>query len=157
MSIEAIRTRLVSDLGTINGVATVYKDEPVIFPTSADMPAFILSMRDPMVTVQSRTNSSVEYMWHFDLVFLLKPEGLGTVDENMSALEDFIKLTIDTLYANFSGGNTWSVINKDTGTLDFSGGIITRANAPEGTARVWGWTGILDVTEFVETTMSSGT
>jgi len=157
MSIDAIRTRLVTDLGAITGVSKVYKDTPDLFPENADMPCFVLSMRDPMVTAQSMTNSSVDYTWAFDLTFMYKPEGLGNVAENLSALEDFIKLTVDKLFANFTGAGTWKMINKDTGGLQFSGGILTRPNAPDNQGRVWGFTATLDVTEEISTVMATGT
>lgn len=157
MSINAIRARLVTDLGAITGVTKVFHDEPDIFPSPPDMPCFILSMRDPMVTATGDTNSSIAYTWHFDLTFIFKPAELGNVAENMSALEDFIKLTVDKMSANITGGGTWQNWNKDSDTLDFSGGILTRPNAPENQGRVWGWTCALDITESVTTTMSAGT
>lgn len=156
MSINSIRARLVTDLGAITGVTKVYHDVPNVFPAPADMPCFILDMRDPMVTTRSETNSSVDYTWHFGLTFVFKPEGLGNPDENFSSLEDFIKLTVDKLYANFTGGGTWARINKDDNTLTFSGGVLTLDNAPESTGRVWGFIGTLDVTEEVTTTMGTG-
>ena len=114
-------------------------------------------MRDPRVTTTSRTSGSVDFTSHFDLTLLYKPEGLGNPDENMTSLENFIKLTIDALYGNFSGGGTWDVINKDTNTLEFSGGVLLLEGLLEGTTRAWGFSGTLDVTEFVLVTMNSGT
>jgi hypothetical protein len=156
MPISEIRTRLGNDLQAINGVVGVFYDEPDVFPAPADMPAFVLSMREPMLTAQAHNNTHVDYTWHFDLTLLYKPEGLGNPAENLSGLENLIKLTIDKLFANASGGDTWIALNKDDGTLEFSGGILTRGNAPDATNRVWGFTCTLDITEFVETTFSAG-
>lgn len=159
MSIELIRTRLVSDLGSIAGIKKVFHEDPDLFPEAAEMPCFTLSMRTPMLSVVARTNSTADYTWMFDLTMLYKPEGLGNVAENLSGLEDFIKLTADKLFANFGGGGTWSMINKDVGSgtqLDITGGILTRPNAPDNQGRVWGFTCTLDVTEIVNTTMAIG-
>ena len=156
MSINAIRARLVTDLGAITGITKVYHDIPNVAPAPPDLPCFVLDMRDPMVTTRSMTNSTVDYTWHFDLTLLFKPEGLGNPDENFSSLEDFIKLTIDKLYANFTGAGTWTLINKDTNTLEFTGGLMSITNAPDGANRFWGFVGTLDITEEVTTTMSTG-
>lgn len=157
MSIDAVRTRLVTDLGAISGVSKVFKEDPDIFPSPADMPCIILSMRDPMVTATGETNSSIEYTWHFDVTFLYKAEGLGNTAENLSGLEDFIKLFVDKMCANITGGGTWQNWNKDSNTMDISGGILNRPNAQENQGRVWGWSCPLDITESVATTMSAGT
>jgi hypothetical protein len=156
MSISLIRTRLASDLGAVAGIKRVYADVPNNTPEAPDMPCYILNMRDPMVTTRSRTNSTVDFTWHFDLTLLYKPEGLGNPDENMTGLENYIALTVDALYGSFSGGGTWDLINKDEGSLQFTGGVLTLEGQVEG-ARAWGFSGTLDVTEFVDVTMSSGT
>lgn len=157
MSINAIRARLVTDLGAISGVTKVFHDEPNTQVSPADCPAFVLAFRDPACIAQSVTNSSIEYTWNFDLTFLYKPEGLGNVDENMSAVEDYIKLTIDKLAANITGGGTWRDWNKDTGTLTFNVGILSRPNAAGEQNRYFGFMCELDITESVDTTMSAGT
>lgn len=155
MSIAAIRTRLEADLKTINSVVKVFKNEPNIAPANADCPCFVLSYRDPACFARSDTNSSIEYTWQFDVMFLYKPEGLGNLDENMSALETYIKLFVDKLSANVTGGGAWRDWNKDTGTLTFTTGILTRegASAP---SRYYGWQCDLDITESVSTTFSAG-
>lgn len=157
MSINAIRARLGTTLAAVTGISKVYTDIPNNAPAQPDMPCYILNMRDPMVTTQSRTNSSVDFTWHFDLTLLYKSEGLGNPDENMSGLEDFIKLTIDALYGDFTGAGAWDLLNKDTGTLQFGGGVLTLEGAAEGTNRAWGFSGTLDITEYVTVTMSAGT
>lgn len=156
MSIDAIRARLVTDLGAITGVQKVFKDEPNVAPAQADCPCFVLSYRNPACVATSETNSSIEYTWQFDVMFLYKPEGLGNTDANMSALEDFIKLFVDKMSANITGGGTWRDWNKDTNTLAFRAGIIERANASANT-RYYGWQCDLDITESVATTFSAGT
>lgn len=159
MSINAIRARLGTTLGAISGISRVYTDLPNTMPANPDMPCFILNMREPMVTVQSRTNSSVEYNWHFDLTCLVKSEGLGNPDENFSALEDFIKLTVDALFADFTGAGAWTLLNKDAGgvtALEFTGGILGQAEQAAESNRAWGFSGTLDVMENISTVMSAG-
>ena len=156
MSIATIRSQLSIILGGVQGVARVYADEPNMMASPPDLPCFIFSFREPALSAQSLTNSSVDYTWHFNLTFLYKPEGLGNPDENMSSLEAFIKLTIDKLFANFTGAGTWTQLNKDTGGLEFTAGLIVRVNAATEQNRYWGWTATLDISESVATTMGTG-
>jgi len=156
MSIDAIRRRLVSDLEGVAGVARVYKDAPDIAPAGADCPAFLLNWREPACIARSATNSSVEYTWQFDIKFLYAPEGVGRVEDNLGALEDFVKLFVDQMYSNFGGGGTWTLLNKDDGTMQFEIGIVTyHSGAAEH--RYWGYGVTLNITEYVTTTMSAGT
>ena len=154
MSINAIRTKLVTELGEITGVTKVYHDEPDVAPATPDLPCFILAFRDPCCLARSETNGSIEYTWQFSATFLYKDAGLGKTEENLSGLEDFIKLFVDKMGENISGAGTWRDWNKDTGTLEFTAGIIEKPNAPEST-RYWGWTCTLDITESVATTFTS--
>lgn len=156
MSISAIRERLVSDLGAINGVVRVYTDEPPLAPGAADCPCFLLSFRTPACTARSDSNSSMEYTWQFGIMFLYKPEGLGKLDENMSALEGYIKKFVDALGGSITGGGTWRDWNKDIGSLVFSAGVLTREGASVN-ARYYGWQCDLDITESVATSFSAGT
>lgn len=155
MSIALMRARLAQQLEDISGVRRVYQDEPDIAPASADCPAFVLSMREPFCTAQSAVNSSIDYTWHFDVTFLYTAAGLGSVSETLPALEAYVKKFVDSMAANISGAGTWQDWNKDTATLDFTLGILTRQNASAET-RYFGFTTTLDITEFVATTMSAG-
>jgi hypothetical protein len=159
MAIATIRERLGTTLGAISGVRRVFPDIPDIAPAQPDMPCFILNMREPMVTVQARNNTHVDFTWHFDLTCLTKSEGLGNPAQNTAELESYIASTVAALFADYSGGGAWTMINKDAGgaALDFTGGVLTLEGQLEGTARAWGFSGVLDVTEFVAVTMSSGT
>lgn len=155
MSISAVRARLQRQLEQVDGVMRVYTDEPNTAPAAADCPAFLLSFANPACDARSETNSSIEYTWHFDLKFLYKPVGLGNTDENMSALEDYIKLLVDNMAANITGAGTWQDWNKDTGSLNFAVGVleITGTETPKA---FWGFTCRLDITESVLTTMGAG-
>ena len=155
MSIDAIREKLVTTLGAISGVSKVYKDEPNVSASAPDLPAFVLSYAQPACDARSATNSSIEYTWHFNLRFLYKPEGLGNIDENMSAVEDYVKLFVDAMSANITGGGVWQDWNKDTGNLAFTVGLV-ETFAGEQSKFYWGYTVNLDITEIVMTTMSAG-
>ena len=155
MSINAIRSELQTTLAAISGVSKCYADEPNLSPDAADLPAFVLSYATPACDARSDTNSSIEYVWHFNVKFLYKPMGLGNVDENMSAVEDFVKLFVDAMAGNIAGGGVWRDWNKDTGNLSFSIGLV-ETFAGESAKYYWGYTVTLDISEIVLTTMSAG-
>lgn len=155
MSISAIRTRLAAQLESINGVTRVFADEANVAPAAADCPTFLMSFAVPACEARSATNSSIEYVWHFELRFLYKPIGLGNPAENMSALEQYIKLLVDNLSANVTGAGTWQDWNKDTGNLEFTVGVLELAGT-EANKAYWGFSCRLDITELVQTTMSAG-
>ena len=155
MSIDAIRSELQTTLAGISGVSKCYKDEPNISPDNADLPAFVISYAQPACDARSATNSSIEYTWHFNIRFLYKPVGLGNIDANMSAVEDYVKLFVDAMSANITGGGVWQDWNKDTGNLAFTVGLV-ETFAGEQSKFYWGYTVNLDITEIVTTTMSAG-
>ena len=153
-----IREKLAAVLLDLEGVRQVYANLPNEIPSN--LPAFVLEMRDPCLTTSSNVNSERLYAWHFDVTFLYTSEGQGTVDENLSGLEEFMTLFDDALCANImptdgAGGTVWDGWNKDDATLEFTAGILALPNAPENT-RYWGWHVSLDVYKRKETAMAAG-
>ena len=148
------RERLAEDLRAIAGVRRVYETFAEQMPESPDLPCFVLDVRDPFFSITGGAVGQTEDTLYLSLTFLFKAQGQGKPIENIQAIERFLILTKQKLYANFTGGGLY-LINKDTRTMAFSGYLLGKENAPVGT-RYWGFDGTLDLTMFVDTTMSAG-
>lgn len=154
VTIAQARARLASDLSKIQGVKRVYDTLADQMPQSPDLPCFELETQQPFLTSRGGAVGMTERTLHLNLTFYYKTEGQGKPAENITAVEAYTEATIAQLYANFTGGDTY-LINKDTGTLDFTGYLFGKENAPDQT-RYWGFSATLELTLFVETTMSGG-
>lgn len=143
MSLSLIKTNLQTDLAAITGVARAYADLPKDGPASADLPAFLMSRRDPFLTVELLTNSSLLYTWHFDLLFLYKGMGQDTPEAWDDGLEPFPARLLGALY----GDLTLDGACMDVDVSGFSFGVISY-----GTGQYVGFQCQLDVKEEVTTT-----
>lgn len=155
VTIFEARQRLAADLLSIDGIKRVYETIAEELPSNPDCPCFELAVREPMLSVRGGVAGQTEDTMMLDLAFLFKARNLGKPIENIQAIDRFILLTKAKLYANFTGAGLY-LINKDTGTLDFTAYLLTKNNAPTGTT-YWGFKVTLDLTMLVDTTVAAGT
>jgi hypothetical protein len=151
MALGTIKARLQDDFIAISGVTRAYDDTPDVSPTAADCPAVIMQRRSPFVIPRGQAADSIQYTYQFDILFLLVPVGLETLDYWDSRIEGFPKLFVDKLCSDYAGAGAWESWNKDDGTASFTFGIV-----PYHGNQYFGFRWSLDIYESVTTTMNPG-
>lgn len=150
MSLTNVKNRLQDDFAAITGVTRAYDDLPNVATQSPDLPAVIMARRDPFITARGDTLGTIEYEYHFDILFLYKAIGTETVEAWDSGIEVFPQRFVEKLCADITGAATWLTWNKDDES-HFTFGIIEYRSG-----KYFGFRWDLDISERIETTMSAG-
>lgn len=145
MSLATIKDQLYTNLRSISGVQRVYPDLPDLAIAGADCPAIVLNRRDPFLTVTCPYNDTVEYVWHFVILFVLKPTGLGTISEWDDGIEPYPARLIAQIASDLTLGGYAKI-------AEFSGDVRVGIFELNNT-RYFGFEWNLDVVEQVTTSM----
>lgn len=102
MSLTVIKTQLYTLEAAVTGVNRAYLDLPDLAPSPPDLPAILNARGEPPLEISNISAGVVRYDWNFNILFLLKVAGMGTIEEWDDDIEPFPRRLIEKFLSSFT-------------------------------------------------------